>query len=65
MHIAQDTLPFGGVGASGMGAYHGRAGFDRFTHARSVFRTGFFDPSSLISPPYGATARRLARFLTR
>lgn len=65
MHIAQDALPFGGVGASGMGAYHGRAGFDRFTHARAVFRTGFFDPSKLIAPPYGETARRLSRFLTR
>jgi coniferyl-aldehyde dehydrogenase len=65
MHIAQDSLPFGGVGSSGMGAYHGRAGFERFTHARSVFRVGFFNPSSLISPPYGQTARRLARFLTR
>ncbi len=65
MHVAQETLPFGGVGASGMGAYHGRAGFERFTHARSVFRTGWFDASRMLAPPYGARARRLLKFLMR
>ena len=37
LHFAVHRLPFGGVGPSGMGQYHGRAGFDRFTHARAVF----------------------------
>lgn len=65
LHVAQDSLPFGGVGASGMGAYHGRAGFERFTHARAVFRTGFINSAGWLAPPYGKTARRLLRFLMR
>lgn len=65
LHIAQDGLPFGGVGASGMGAYHGRAGFERFTHARAIFRTGFFNAAGWLAPPYGRRAKRLLRFLMR
>lgn len=65
LHIAQEGLPFGGVGASGWGGYHGKAGFDRFTHQRAVFKTGFFNAATLLAPPYGATARRLLRFLMR
>lgn len=65
LHIAQEGLPFGGVGPSGMGAYHGRHGFDRFTHARAVFRTGFFNAAAWLAPPYGKRARRLLRFLMR
>lgn len=65
LHIAQDGLPFGGIGASGMGAYHGRAGFERFTHARAVFRTGFFNGANWLAPPYGKRAKRLLRFLMR
>jgi len=37
LHAAQDDLPFGGVGASGQGAYRGQDGFKRFSHARAVF----------------------------
>lgn len=65
LHAAQEGLPFGGVGASGWGAYHGKAGFDRFTHQRAVFRTGFFNAATLLAPPYGKRARRLLRFLMR
>ena len=65
MHIAQDNLPFGGVGASGLGAYHGKAGFERFSHARGVFKTGFFNSASLLAPPYGARAKQLLKFLMR
>lgn len=65
LHIAQEGLPFGGIGASGMGAYHGRAGFERFTHARGVFRTGFFNAASMLAPPYGKKAKRLLKFLMR
>ena len=65
LHIAQEGLPFGGVGASGMGFYHGRAGFDRFTHARAVFKTGFFNAANWLAPPYGKRAKRLLRFLMR
>ena len=65
LHIAQEGLPFGGVGASGMGFYHGRAGFDRFPHARAVFKTGFFNAANWLAPPYGKRAKRLLRFLMR
>ena len=65
LHIAQEGLPFGGVGPSGMGHYHGKAGFDRFTHARAVFKTGWFNAASWLAPPYGKKVRRMLRFLMR
>lgn len=65
LHVAQEGLPFGGVGASGWGAYHGKAGFDRLSHKRAVFRAGFINTASWLAPPYGARARRLLRFLLR
>jgi len=55
-HVAQETLPFGGVGASGMGNYHGEWGFKTFSHERSVFATGpKFSIAKLagLLPPYG------------
>ena len=50
-----DDLPFGGIGDSGMGNYHGIEGFRTFSHARSVFRQGFASPAKLFGtlPPYG------------
>lgn len=65
LHVAAHELPFGGVGASGMGAYHGAAGFETFSHARSVFRQGRFDFTRFARPPYGAFANRLIGYLTR
>ena len=53
LHYSVEDLPFGGVGASGYGAYHGEAGFETFTHARSVFEAPIWHPSRLIAPPYG------------
>jgi aldehyde dehydrogenase (NAD+) len=51
-HIANPMLPFGGVGPSGMGAYHGRASFETFSHRKSVLRRGTrFDPKFMY-PPY-------------
>lgn len=58
MHIAQDELPFGGVGPSGQGSYHGHEGFKRFSHARSVFEVGFFNGFEMFRPPYGTLARK-------
>ena len=52
IQITHPRLPFGGVGPSGMGAYHGKASFDTFTHYRSVMRqTNLFD-LTLRYPPY-------------
>ncbi len=53
LHCIQDDLPFGGVGASGMGAYHGRDGFRRFSHARGVYRAGRLSGFAFLAPPYG------------
>jgi len=53
-HFAQENLPFGGVGQSGMGAYHGRAGFDTFSHRRAIMQASSSSPAHhLLAPPYG------------
>jgi coniferyl-aldehyde dehydrogenase len=65
LHIAQDDLPFGGVGASGMGQYHGRDGFDAFSKRKGVFRQARFNAIGLFNPPYGKTFDRLVSFLLR
>ena len=63
MHLAIPDLPFGGVGASGMGAYHGRASFDTFSHARSVLTKTEYLDVPLRYPPYSKTKLRwLKRF---
>lgn len=53
LHVAQDDLPFGGVGPSGMGNYHGHEGFRTFSHARAVFAKQRVNAARLIYPPYG------------
>lgn len=51
MHISNSKLPFGGVGASGIGSYHGKAGFDTFTHYKSILHKKFwFEPSIKYAP---------------
>ncbi|HEY2448535.1 MAG TPA: aldehyde dehydrogenase family protein [Mycobacterium sp.] len=62
--VSTARLPFGGVGASGMGAYHGRWGFEEFSHRKSVLtKPTRPDVSSLIYPPYTDRAWKLARRL--
>ena len=61
LHIAQDDLPFGGVGASGMGSYHGQAGFETFSAMKPVFRQARFNGAGLLDPPYGARFERLLK----
>jgi coniferyl-aldehyde dehydrogenase len=65
LHIAQNDLPFGGVGPSGIGAYHGREGFRRFSHQRGIAKVRIFNPARLALPPYGRLANLLARFMGR
>jgi coniferyl-aldehyde dehydrogenase len=52
LHVAQEDLPFGGVGPSGLGNYHGPEGFWRFSHAKAVHQKGRFSSSVLIYPPF-------------
>ena len=69
LHITVETLPFGGTGSSGFGTYHGKAGFDTFSHRKSVLRArGFlglnlWKGSKLARPPYGKGVERLLRFM--
>ncbi len=63
LHIAQNDLPFGGVGASGMGSYHGFDGFLTFSKKKGVFLQSRFTTLGLLRPPYGALARRVTDFL--
>ncbi len=65
VHIAQDDLPFGGVGESGMGRYHGREGFDTFSQRKSVFRQSRLNGLKLFRAPYGRRFESLLRLLLR
>lgn len=66
LHVIQENLPFGGVGASGTGAYHGEHGFRRFSHEKAVFRVrGRFGGSFLFHPPLGRTAELARKVLAR
>jgi coniferyl-aldehyde dehydrogenase len=65
LHVAQENLPFGGVGPSGIGAYHGHEGFKRFSHARGVHKVGFINVFEKLGPPWGKVAKGLARRLSR
>jgi coniferyl-aldehyde dehydrogenase len=65
-HVGQHDLPFGGVGASGMGHYHGREGFDTFSKLRPVFyQARWSAAAALLTPPYGPLINRVLAFLSR
>ena len=64
-HVGQHDLPFGGVGASGMGHYHGHEGFETFSKMRPVFYQASFSTLKFLAPPYGKFADRVLAFLTR
>lgn len=66
LHVGQDDLPFGGVGPSGMGHYHGAEGFRTFSQVRSVLHSRRLSPAALMYPPYGgALAKRLLKLMLR
>jgi len=58
-HVSQEELPFGGIGPSGMGAYHGEIGFRTFSHAKAVYSQPKLDVAGLagLKPPYGKKTR--------
>lgn len=63
LHISQEHLPFGGVGASGMGHYHGKDGFDTFSKKKGVFHQTRLNGVSFLMPPYGKMARFLLNLM--
>jgi aldehyde dehydrogenase (NAD+) len=63
LHVAAPELPFGGVGASGMGAYHGATGFDTFTHFKPVLTRPARPDPPVLYPPYKAWKQKLLRKL--
>jgi coniferyl-aldehyde dehydrogenase len=65
LQFAAETLPFGGVGPSGIGAYHGPEGFDTFSHKKAVVRQARLNATSLLSPPYGERIDKLLKLLMR
>ncbi|MFH2100394.1 MAG: coniferyl aldehyde dehydrogenase [Pseudomonadota bacterium] len=65
LQVAADDLPFGGVGASGMGSYHAREGFLAFSHSRGVFYQDRINPRSLFGPPYTKALERLLTLLVK
>jgi coniferyl-aldehyde dehydrogenase len=64
-HIAQDDLPFGGVGSSGMGQYHGLEGFNTFSKRKGVFRQSRFNGVALLKPPFGNRINQLLKFMLK
>ena len=64
-HVGQHDLPFGGVGASGMGHYHGREGFETFSKLRPVFHQARWSSLKFLAPPYGRFADRVLAWLMR
>ncbi len=64
IHVAQHDLPFGGVGESGTGAYHGKAGFERLSHMKPIFVQNKLNGLNLLLPPYGGLFKKaMALFL--
>jgi len=65
IHFVNQNLPFGGVGASGQGNYHGFYGFKAFSHERAVLRQGRIDMLKQVYPPYGAKVQKMLKWMTR
>jgi acyl-CoA reductase-like NAD-dependent aldehyde dehydrogenase len=65
MHFMVKDLPFGGIGASGIGAYHGEFGFQTFSHRRGVFVQSRLNGTILLRPPYGRIANFMLKFFIR
>jgi coniferyl-aldehyde dehydrogenase len=65
MHVLVEDLPFGGIGASGVGAYHGEAGFQTFSHRKGVFLQSRWNGAWLLRPPFGRVADFMIRLLMK
>ena len=65
LHLIHEKLPFGGVGSSGMGNYHGKFGFDEFSNIRPVLQNIERSPLKLLYPPYSEKVQKIVRFLKK
>ncbi len=65
LHYAQDDLPFGGIGPSGLGAYHGKEGFLSLSHAKGVFTQARWNLAGLIRAPFGRLTDFILNILLR
>jgi coniferyl-aldehyde dehydrogenase len=65
LHYVQDDLPFGGVGPSGMGAYHGEEGFRSLSHAKGVFTQARWNFTGVMRAPFGRLTDLVLNFLLR
>ncbi|MEM5477039.1 aldehyde dehydrogenase family protein [Pacificibacter sp. AS14] len=65
IHVAVDSLLFGGVGASGYGVYHGKAGFETFSHMKPVLRQAKWNAMSLTEPPMTGVKKRLMKLVRK
>ena len=65
MHLVDPNLPFGGIGNSGSGAYHGEAGFNAFSHQKSVVKTANWFDLRQKYPPYNASSLKIIRWFLR
>jgi aldehyde dehydrogenase (NAD+) len=63
MHVANHHLPFGGVGTSGMGAYHGKHSFTLFSHQKTIVKKSSHVELGLAFPPYAGKLERIKKFL--
>lgn len=64
-HVIQEGIPFGGVGPSGMGAYHGEYGFKSFSHMKGVFYQSRFSQGKKFYPPYGPATYKMFKLLKK
>ncbi len=65
IHFANQNLPFGGVGPSGLGSYHGYYGFKTFSHERAVLRQGRIDAFKSVYPPYTEKVQKMFKWMKR
>lgn len=65
LHVVQHELPFGGVGHSGTGAYHGKAGFERLSHMKPVFVQNKLNGMNFLLPPYGKLFNKAMGFMMK
>ena len=61
IHVTQESMPFGGVGPSGMGSYHGYAGFRTFSHEKAVMHQSRMNGMNMLNPPYRGFAKLFVR----